>query len=42
MYAGMRETCNHVAAAMYRVEVAVRIGWTNPACTSNANEWLPN
>ena len=27
---------------MYHVEIAVRIGLTNPACTSNANEWLPN
>ena len=40
--AGMGETCNHVAAAMYRVEATVRIGLTNPACTSNANEWLPD
>ena len=40
--AGMGETCNHVAAAMYRVEAAIRIGLTNPACTSNANKWLPN
>ena len=39
---GMGETCTHVAAAMYRVEAAVRIGLNNPACTSNANEWLPN
>ena len=38
----MGETCNHVAAAMYRVEAAVRIGLTNPACTSNVNEWLQN
>ena len=27
---------------MYHVEIAVRIGLTNPASTSNANEWLPN
>ena len=27
---------------MYRVEAAVQIGLANPACTSNANEWLPN
>ena len=40
--ARMGEICNHVAAAMYRVEAAVRIGLTNPSCTSNANEWLPN
>ena len=36
--AGMGETFNHVADAMYCVEAAVRIGLTNPACTSNANE----
>ena len=39
---GMGETCNHLAAAMCVVETAVRIGLTNPACTSNDNEWLPN
>ena len=39
---GMGETYNHVAAAIYRVEAAVRIGLTNTTCRSNANEWLPN
>ena len=34
--AGVGETCNHVAAVMYRVEAAVQIGLTDPACTSNA------
>ena len=38
----MGETCNHVAAAMYPVKAAVRMGLTNPVCTSNSNEWLPN
>ena len=38
--AGMGKTCNHVAAAMYCVEAVVRIGLTNPACTSNQS--LPN
>ena len=38
----MGETCNHVAAAIYRVEAAVRISLTNPASTSNVNEWLAN
>ena len=37
----MDHSCNHVAAAMYRIE-AVRNGLTNPSCTSTANEWLPN
>ena len=40
--AGEGKTCNHVAAAVCRVETAVRICLTNPACTSNANERLPN
>ena len=40
--AGMSETCNHVAAAMFRIEAAVRSGLTNPACTSSANQWLPS
>ena len=39
--AGMGETCNHIAAAMFRVEAAVRTGLTNPSCTSSVNEWLP-
>ena len=38
---GVGETCNHVAAAMFRVEAAVRTGLTNPSCTSSANECLP-
>ena len=37
----MGETCNHVAAAMFRVEAAVRTGLTNPSCTSSPNQWLP-
>ena len=28
--AGMGVTCNHVAAAMYRVEAAVRFRFSNP------------
>ena len=39
--AGMGETCNHVAAAMFRVEAAVCTGLTNPSCTSSANKQLP-
>ena len=38
----MGQSCNHVAAAMYRIEAAVRNGLTNPFCTSAANQWLPN
>ena len=39
--AGMSETCNNVAAAMFPVEAAVYTGLTNPSCTSFENEWLP-
>jgi hypothetical protein len=40
--AGLSQTCNHVAAALFRIEAAVRNGLTNPACTSEKSEWLPN
>ena len=40
--AGMSQTCNHVASALFRIEAAVRLGLTNPACTSIPSEWLPN
>ena len=36
--AGMGQTCNHVATAMFSVEAAI----TNPACTSSSNEWIPS
>ena len=39
--AGMGQSCNHVAAAMFRVEAAVRNVLTNPSCTSSSNKWLP-
>ena len=34
--AGMGQTCNHVAAAMYRVEAAVRNDLKNPASNNTA------
>ena len=37
----MGETCNHTAAAMFRVEAAVRTGLTNPSFTKSANECQP-
>ena len=40
--AGLSQTCNHVAAALFRIEAAVRSGLTNPSCTSTISEWLPN
>lgn len=40
--AGMGETSNHVAAAMYWIEVTARLVLINLACASNTNEWLQN
>ena len=39
--AGMGKTCNIVAAGLFRIESMVRLGLTNPSCTSKPNEWLP-
>ena len=40
--AGMSQTCNHVAAALFRIEAACRMGLNNPSCTSKPCAWLPN
>ena len=40
--AAMGSTCNHVAVALFRVEAAMRLGLTNPACTTEVCEWLLN
>ena len=40
--AGMGSSCNHVAAALFRMETALRLGLSNPACTTKPNVWLPN
>ena len=40
--AGLSQTCNHVAAALFRIESASRVGINNPSCTSTACQWLPN
>eukprot|EP00111_Clytia_hemisphaerica_P001069 TCONS_00003065-protein len=39
---GMISTCNHVSAALFRLETALRLGLSNPACTATPNDWLPN
>ena len=36
--AGMSQSCNHVAALLFRVEAAVRLGLTNPSCTTKPCE----
>ena len=39
---GVFQTCNHVAAALFRIKAAVRMGLSNPSCTSKPCKWLPN
>ena len=40
--AGMGQSCTHVAAAMYRIDAAVRNGLTIPSYTSTTSKWLSN
>ena len=40
--AGMSGTCNHVTSMLFRIEAAIRLGLTNPSCTTRSCEWLPN
>ena len=40
--AGIGQTCNRVAAALFRIEATVHMGFSNPSCTSTTCEWLPN
>ena len=39
--AGMSQSCNNVAALLFPVEATVRLGLTNPSCTTKPCEWLP-
>lgn len=39
--AGFSQTCNHIAAALFRIEADVRMGLSNPSCRTTACEWLP-
>ena len=34
----MSDTCNHLAALLFRVEAAVRLGLSNPPCTAKPCE----
>ena len=40
--AGMGQSCNHVAAVMYRMKAAVRNGLNNPSRTRTTDQWLSN
>ncbi|XP_003730120.1 uncharacterized protein LOC115928222 [Strongylocentrotus purpuratus] len=37
--AGLGESCSHVAAVLFKVEAAVRLGYTTQACTDVACQW---
>jgi len=40
--AGLSQTCNHVVAALFRIEAVSRMGLNNPSCTSKPCQWLPS
>ena len=35
----LSQSCNHVAALLFKVEHAYKLELSNPACTSTANVW---
>ena len=35
----MGESCSHVGALLFKVEAAVRLGYTSVACTSQPCKW---
>ncbi|XP_067678814.1 uncharacterized protein [Haliotis asinina] len=37
--AGLGEVCSHIAALLFKVDIAVRAGLTSKACTSDACKW---
>ena len=39
--AGIGSTCNHIAAALFRVKAAMTLGLINQACAEKTCEWLP-
>ncbi|XP_047136829.1 uncharacterized protein LOC105846151 isoform X1 [Hydra vulgaris] len=40
--AGLGETCSHVAAVLYKLEAAVRLGLTSKSCTDVPCKWNQN
>ena len=40
--AGVSQTSSRVAAALFRLESAVRLGLNSPSCTSKPWSWLPS
>lgn len=37
--AGLGESCSHIGALLFKMEAAVRLGYTKKACTSEACKW---
>ena len=40
--AGLAQACNHVIAALFRIEAVIRMDLNNHLCTSKPYKWLPN
>lgn len=38
----MGSSCNHVAAALFKMATTIQLGLSNLACTAKPNVWLPN
>ena len=42
MHAGLGESCSHIGAILFKIEAAVRAGYTKKTCTNNAWKWNQN
>lgn len=38
-FSRLSQTCNHVAALLFKVNAAFKLELSNPACTSTASVW---
>jgi hypothetical protein len=38
-FLSLGEVCSHVAAVLFKIEAACRLGYTNPSCTSMPCKW---
>ena len=36
---GLRESCSHIGAILFKIKAAVRAGYTKKACTDEACKW---
>lgn len=38
-FPSLGEVCSHVAAVLFKIEAAFRVGYTKPSCTSMPCKW---